>query len=287
MISPLLRKRCWPVWIILATDMRVVMRGGGDLATGVICRLHRAGFSILVLELPQPRALRRSVSAAQAVFVGSHEVEGVMFEKVTVPSIEMLPENTVPVMVDPNGVSLTHFRPHVLVDARMKKRNVDCDCGMAEFVVGLGPGFRVGENCHAVVETQRGHTLGRVYWNGGDAALPDTGVATVVSGYGDERVLRSPCVGVLESKFDIGDWLPEGQAAASVNGRDIAAPFAGLLRGLMHSGLTVSANEKVGDIDPRDVRQNCFTISDKALAIGGGVLEAIFVWMRQRGFVVQ
>ena len=266
--------------------MRVVVRGGGDLATGIIYRLHRAGFAISVLELAEPRALRRAVAAAQAVFVGQHQMEGIRFEKVDSASINERPSQTVPVLVDPDADSLAQLQPTVLVDARLKKRDIDCNCDLAPLVIGLGPGFSVGENCHAVVETQRGHTLGRVYWKAGAAALADTGVPAVVGGHGDARVLRAPCDGVLQGQAEIGDWLPAGAMAASVNGTQVCVPFAGILRGLMHSGLTVSAHEKIGDMDPRNSRENCFSISDKALAIGGGVLEAILYWMSQQGRAV-
>lgn len=264
-------------------DVSVVVRGGGDLATGVICRLHRAGFPVVVLELAQPRALRRTVAAAQAVFAGRHEVESIMFEKVASVSRNARPTDTVSVTVDPAADSLAQLQPTVLVDARLKKRDIDCNCDLAPLVIGLGPGFRVGENCHAVVETHRGHTLGSVYWNVGEAALADTGVAAVVDGHGDERVLRAPCAGVLQGQAEIGDWLLAGAVTASVSGQLVRAPFTGMLRGLMHSGLNVSAHEKIGDIDPRDDCENCVRISDKALAIGGGVLESILRWMRHPG----
>ncbi len=185
--------------------------------------------------------------------------------------------------MDPGADSLAQLQPTVLVDARLIKREIDCNCGLAPLVIGLGPGFSVGDNCHAVVETQRGHTLGWVYWERGDSALPDTGVPAVVAGHGEERVIRAPCAGVLQAQAQIGDWLPAGVAAASVNGQPVGAPFSGVLRGLMHSGLTVAANEKIGDIDPRSARENCFRRSDKALAIGGRVLEAILRRMRQPG----
>jgi len=267
----------------MMVDARVVVRGGGDLATGVIYRLHRAGFAVTVLELAQPRALRRAVAAAQAVYSDRHEVEGILFEKVATASRNARHAQTVPVVVDPGADSLAQLQPTVLVDARLKKREIDCNCNLAPLVIGLGPGFSVGENCHAVVETQRGHTLGRVYCERGDSALTDTGVPAVVAGHGEERVLRAPCAGALQAQAQIGDRLPAGVAAASVNGQPVGAPFSGVLRGLMHSGLTVAANEKIGDIDPRGARENCFRISDKALAIGGGVLEAILRRMRQPG----
>jgi xanthine dehydrogenase accessory factor len=265
----------------MMVDARVVVRGGGDLATGVIYRLHRAGFAVTVLELAQPRALRRAVSAAQAVYSGRHEVEGILFEKVATASRNAWHAQTVPVVVDPGEDSLAQLQPDVLVDARLLKRGIDCTRDLAPLVIGLGPGFCVGGNCHVVVETQRGHTLGRVFWSTGETALEDTGVPETVAGHGGERVLRAPCAGERQGRAEIGDHLPAGTDAAGVDGRPGCAPFAGVLRGLMHSGLTVAANEKIGDIDPRSVRENCFRISDKALAIGGGVLEAILRQMHQ------
>ena len=254
----------------------VVVRGGGDLATGVAHCLHYAGFPLIVLELPEPRAVRLAVSAAEAIFSGRHIVEGLVFERVDqVPKCDALPREFVPVMVDPDAISLSSLNPYGLIDARLKKRNIDSMIELAPMVVGLGPGFVVGDNCHAVVETKRGHTLGRVLWHLGEAAEIDTGVPGLVGGVSSDRLLRSPCAGELHAQAVIGDQLQGGDVIATVEGQSVLAPFTGRLRGLIHNGVTVAENEKIGDLDARGVRQHCFTISDKALAIGGAVLVAV------------
>ena len=279
----------------------VVLRGGGDLATGVAWRLQRAGFRIAILELAQPRAVRRAVSAAQALFSGSHTVEGVRFmvannsqaaafangqpwasaallDATTIDNVNSDGNSTasaVPVFIDERMELLPVLAPQVLVDARLKKRALDTHLEMAPLVVGLGPGFVVGQHCHAVVETQRGHTLGRVYATPGAAALPDTGIPESVAGHTAERVLRAPCNGALLAQVEIGALLEPGAVVCTVAGRVVSAPFAGVLRGLIQSGLQVAEGEKIGDVDPRSNRAHCFTISDKALAIAGGVLEAV------------
>lgn len=279
----------------------VVLRGGGDLATGVAWRLQRAGFRIAILELAQPRAVRRAVSAAQAVFAGSHTVEGLRF--VAAPHsqaaafatgqpwagiVQPTPaasvsanvdveksDAVVPVFIDEHFQLRTALNAHVLIDARLKKRGIDTRLEMAPLVVGLGPGFVVGQHCHAVVETQRGHTLGRVYAAQGAAALADTGIPEAVAGHAGARVLRAPCSGELLANFEIGALLEPGAVVCTVAGQGVSAPFAGVLRGLLQSGLQVAAGEKIGDVDPRSNPAHCFMISDKALAIAGGVLEAV------------
>ncbi len=185
----------------------------------------------------------------------------------------------VPVFIDETGKSLNEISPDILIDGRMLKRNPSISRSMAKLVIGMGPGFNAGENCHAVVETMRGHSLGRVLWKG--AALPDTCVPEAVDGRVGERVLRASKNGEVRSNAEIGTHLKADQRAASVNGQDVLAPFEGVLRGLMHTGTKVSAGEKIGDIDPRDIREHCFAISDKALTIGGGVLEAVMSWLNQ------
>jgi xanthine dehydrogenase accessory factor len=179
------------------------------------------------------------------------------------------------VFIDERMELLPVLAPQVLVDARLKKRALDTRLEMAPLVVGLGPGFVVGQHCHAVVETQRGHTLGRVYATPGAAALPDTGIPESVAGHTAERVLRAPCNGALLAQVEIGALLEPGAVVCTVAGRVVSAPFAGVLRGLLQSGLQVAEGEKIGDVDPRSNRAHCFTISDKALAIAGGVLEAV------------
>ena len=264
---------------MISDQVTIVIRGGGDIATGSIYRLWKAGFSIVVLEIEKPRVVRRAVAAAQCVFVGQHAVEGVAFQQVDIGGIKSVSPGIIPVVVDPAGQTINKVNPNILIDARMLKRDIDSSCDLADLVVGLGPGFIVGDNCDVVVETQRGHNLGRVYSDQGSSAIPDTGVAEQLNGYGAERVLRAPCAGIIQSKAVIGDMFLEGEIVASVGGKEVLSPFSGVLRGLIQAGLKVHEYDKIGDIDPRGIKEYCFQISDKALAIGGGVLEAVLTWM--------
>ena len=258
--------------------MIVILRGGGDLASGVALRLHRAGLRVVIAELPQPLAVRRLVSFAEAIYAGETSIEGVPARRVQDPTdtlriLQVLAKGAIPVLVDPEAESIRQLHPHVVVDGRMLKRPAELIPTPVKLIIGLGPGFTVGENCHAVVETQRGHLLGRVLWQG--AAAPDTGVPELVQGQGAERVLRAPCLGVLATHAEIGDHLEQGQLVAEVSGEPVLAPFKGMLRGLLRPGLEVKAGAKIGDVDPRDDPRYCRLVSDKALAIGGGVVEAI------------
>ncbi len=251
----------------------ILIRGGGDLASGVALRLHHARFNILITELPQPLAVRRAVSFAEAVYAGTWTVEDVTSRRVQTPQqlAECLARREIPVLVDPELelLSTFHLQPAAIVDARLLKQVAPPLTDSSPLTIGLGPGFTAGENCHAVVETQRGHTLGRVYWSG--SANLDSGQPE-----GDpRRVLRAPADGQLVGEAQIGQHYEPGQVIAQVNGQTISAPFAGVLRGLLHPGLQVKKGLKIGDLDPRDQREYCFLVSDKALAVGGGVLEAV------------
>ena len=231
--------------------------------------------------MAQPRVVRRAVSVAEAIYRGEYEVEGI--KAIRVDSLAEVQRNLkqrfMPMLIDETGKSLNEISPDVLIDGRMLKRDPSISRSMAKLVIGMGPGFNAGENCHAVVETMRGHSLGRVLWEG--AALSYTGIPEAVDGRVGERVLRAPANGEVRAYADIGDQLKAGQRVASVNGQDVLAPFEGVLRGLIHAGTKVSVGEKIGDVDPRSIREHCFTISDKALAIGGGVLEAVMSWLNQ------
>jgi xanthine dehydrogenase accessory factor len=255
--------------------VRVLVRGGGDLASGVAARLHRSGFHVLVTELFAPLVVRRRVSFTEAVFTQVAQVEELTARLAGgIPVVgQILAAGEIAVMVDPQLASLTAYGPQVLIDARMRKRPPETDLSAAPLVVGLGPGFTAGEDCHAVIETMRGHRLGRVIWQG--AAQADTGEPDPVMGRSYERVLRAPADGRLVGMIEIGERVSAGQAVASVAGEAVQAPFDGVLRGLVHSGLEVRAGMKIGDLDPRQDPEFAFLISDKALAIGGGVLEAI------------
>lgn len=258
--------------------MIVLIRGGGDLATGVALRLYRVGIRVVIAELAQPLAIRRTVAFAQAMYSGETFVEGITAQRFWDPSasadiVKSLETGRIPVVCDPDATMLTWLHPDVLVDARMLKQVVPAMAGFIGFVIGLGPGFEVGKNCSAIIETQRGHYLGRVYWHG--SAKPDSGIPEGVGGYEVKRVLRAPSDGILEVFCNIGDQLKREQPVASVQGQVVYAPFDGVLRGILVPGLSVSSGMKIGDIDPRNDPDLCNLVSDKALAIGGGVLEAI------------
>lgn len=250
----------------------ILIRGGGDLASGVAMRLHRAGMKVVIAELPQPLAVRRAVSFAEAVYAGQITVEEITARLVPPEKIkETLAQNEIPVVIDPQAdLLLREELPWaVVVDGRMRKASPEPLPRPVSLHIGLGPGFRAGGDCHAVVETNRSHTLGRVYWNGepqADSRLPE----------GDpRRVLRAPRQGTFIGYAKIGQHVEGGEIIAEVDGETIRAPFAGVIRGLLRSGLVVSPGMKIGDVDPRDQPAYCFLVSDKSLAIGGGVLEAI------------
>lgn len=260
---------------MLFSDVLVIVRGGGDLATGIVYRLSKAGFPIVVTELPQPLAIRRAVAIASAVFDGALAIEDLSVRRVATPSEAraMAADGTIPVLVDPDGESLRALRPAIVVDARMAKRNLGTRREDAPLVIALGPGFSAGEDCHAVIETNRGHRLGRVIWSG--PAEPNTGRPGTVQGRQSDRVLRAPADGTVEPRYAIGDFAREGDLIATVGGEPLRAPFDGVLRGLIHPSVSVTTGMKIGDLDPRGERDYCFEISEKALAIGGGVVEAV------------
>lgn len=256
----------------------VLVRGGGDLATGCILRLARAGFQVAVLEIAQPTAVRRTVAFSEAVYAGEAVVEGLR-ARLVADAAELLAlagEGLVPVLVDPLGEAIAQVGPQALVDAIVAKRNLGTRLDMAPIVVALGPGFAAGVDAHAVVETNRGHDLGRVIWEG--QAEPDTGVPGDIAGFGLERVLRSPAAGTMRALCAIGDRVKAGDPVFAVEGGPpcvVASGLDGVVRGLIHDGLPLKPGLKVADVDPRARPENCFSVSDKARAIGGGVLEAI------------
>jgi xanthine dehydrogenase accessory factor len=251
----------------------VLVKGAGDLATGVIARLSRSGFRVVATEIPRPTVIRRTVALAQAVYDGQYSVEDVTGRCVPPAMVEeTLRQGIIPVLVDPLAESIARFRPDVVIDAIIAKRNLGTRITDAPLVIALGPGFTAGVDCHAIVETNRGHYLGRVIHSG--AAEPDTGLPGEIAGHGYDRVLRAPVAGAFRPILSIGDAVAAGDTVARVDGEPVITSLAGILRGLLHEGLQVPAGMKVGDVDPRATREHCFTISDKALAIGGGGLEA-------------
>ncbi len=261
-------------------NIKVLVRGGGDLASGVVYRLRRAGMQVVVTELPQPLVIRRAVAFAAAVYEGVVEIEGIVGRRVESleQALALVRSEEVAVLVDPQAAAIAEWQPDVVVDAILAKRNLGTKITDAPVVIGLGPGFVAGVDVHAVVETKRGHYLGRVLLDG--SAAPDTGVPGEVMGYTLERVLRAPQAGVLRTRKQIGDAVAAGDAVALVNGSPVVAQIGGVIRGLLADGLTVTEGMKVGDVDPRGIRDHCFTVSDKALAIGGGVLEAVLCLLR-------
>ena len=258
-----------------------VLRGGGDLATGVAWHLSRAGWPVLVLELPEPLAVRRTVALSTAVTDGEVTVQGMKGVLVASPQEAMATteQGDVAVLVAPDLAALDPVRPDVVVDARLAKNNIDTSMDDADLVVALGPGFAAGHDCHAVVETMRGPDLGRVFWRG--SAQPDTGSPAELGGRSADRVLRAPAAGEVAWHAAIGDLVSEGQPLAEVGGVTLQAAFDGVLRGAIRGGMTVRAGLKIGDVDPRGDPSACWEISDKALAVGGGVLEAVTA--RRRG----
>lgn len=253
----------------------VLIRGGGDLASGVALRLHRCGIKVLITELPEPLVIRRLVSFAEAVHTGEVVVEDVTGQLIsTLDELNPVFENRrIPVLVDPELRCLQDLQPQVVVDARMRKKPPRTKKEIATLTVGLGPGFTAGENCHAAIETNRGHNLGRVLWEG--SPEPDTGRPGTVMGYSKERVLRSPADGILINQAEIGQLVDRGQIIAAVKDQAITAPFQGAVRGLLRNETTVHAGMKVGDVDPRGDPSYALIVSDKARCLGGAVLEAI------------
>lgn len=255
----------------------VLVKGGGDLATGIAYKLHRCGFSVVITEIAQPTAIRRTVAFGQAVYDGQTVVEGITAELAGVDQVlDLISRGKVPVVVDPAACCVEKLKPWAIVDAIIAKKNLGTAKSQAPIVIGIGPGFTAGRDVHAVIETMRGHNLGRVYLAGG--AQPDTGVPGEIGGYTSERLLRAPVAGEFQAYSRIGEQVKAGQMLAKVEGTAIYAEINGILRGILQNGLQVKAGLKVGDIDPRCRLEHCFTISDKARSIGGGVLEAL-LWL--------
>lgn len=269
----------------------VVVRGGGDLATGTILRLHRCGFHVAVTECADPSAIRRRAALCQAVWQGTARVEGVTCRRIERPGQAAAVDRAgeIPLLVDESMTCLDVLRPAAVVDAILAKRNLGTRRDMALVTVGLGPGFTAGVDVDAVVETMRGHDLGRVIRRG--SALPNTGVPGRIGGYAAERVIHAPAAGPMVfvadgagRTVDIGALVRRGQVIGEVGGVPVTATLDGVLRGLIREGYPVTRGLKIADIDPRmEHASNCGTVSDKARAIGGGVVEALLELARERG----
>ena len=254
----------------------VIVRGGGDLASGVIYKLYQCGYRILILECERPSAIRREVAFCDAVYDGVKEVEGVLCQRIsTAEECEHVwKQGEIPLIVDEKASVTSQLHPAVLIDAILAKKNLGTSKDMAPVTIALGPGFEAGKHTHFVVETKRGHNLGRIIKNG--SAIPNTGIPGIIGGYGKERVIHSPASGRIHNISQIADFVEKGQMIAMVDETPVTASLTGVLRGIIHDGYEVFQGMKIADIDPRkEEKQNCFTISDKARCIAGGVLEIL------------
>ncbi|MGD2124891.1 MAG: selenium-dependent molybdenum cofactor biosynthesis protein YqeB [Desulfobacteraceae bacterium] len=255
--------------------IKVLVRGGGDLASGVAWRLHHCGFRLFITEIDQPMAVRRKVSFCEAVYDGQAVVEGVkaLLVRDAQDVYKVWDQGHIPVLVDPKAEAKHVIRPDVLLDAILAKKNLGTSADDAPLVIALGPGFEAGKDAHFVVETNRGHNLGRLLKKG--SAEPNTGLPGPVQGITEDRVLRAPANGKWENAVEIGDLVSQGDLIGSVAQQPVQAKIDGILRGLIRPGINVTKGLKIGDIDPRGMKAFCYTISEKALAIAGGVLEGI------------
>ena len=268
----------------------IICRGGGDLATGIVHRLFRAGFPVLVLETDSPAAIRRQVSFSEAVYDGTATVEGVTAERIASADRasvnHVLEEGRVPLLVDPEGSSIPLLKPDIVVDAIIAKKNLGTAKEMAPLVIGVGPGFTAGEDVDLVVESMRGHNLARIFTTG--SALPNTGIPGNIGGFTKERVLHAEAAGYMKNIRKIGDIVEKGEEIARIYEKmtedgtfsgsyvSVEASISGIIRGLIREGYHFQKGFKIADIDPRESElANCFTISDKARSIGGSVLEAV------------
>ena len=258
-----------------AGRMKILIKGAGDLASGIACRLHRCGFFVVMTEIPVPTTVRRTVAFSRAVYESRTKVEditGVLCRNMEEVE-EALSKDQVAVVVDEECAIRVKWNPDAVVDAIIAKKNLGTRITDADIVIGVGPGFTAGKDCHCVVETKRGHDLGRCIWNG--SAVPNTGIPGMIGGYDKERIIRAVDNGVFHPAVTIGTAVQLNDVVGYVNDTPVLAQVGGVVRGLLQEGVTVFCGMKSGDIDPRGVTCHCYTISDKASAIGGGVLEAV------------
>lgn len=268
--------------MINSREKIVVVRGGGDIASGTINRLHKMGFKVLVLEIPSPNFIRRMVCYGEAVYQREFELEGAVSKLASnLDEIKKIwAEGKIPVYVDPEMKILDEIKPHALVDGIIAKKNLGMSKELAPVTVALGPGFEAGKDCHAVIETNRGHNLGRVIYEG--RASENTGVPGIIQGYGRERVIYAENEGILKIVRDIGSIVKKDEIIAYIDGVPVRASLTGLIRGMIREGSFVKKGLKISDIDPREEQlKNCWTISDKARTISGGAAEAIFYLMNK------
>ena len=263
--------------------MLVLIKGAGDLATGTAVRLRRAGFGLVMTEVERPTAVRRTVAFSQCMYDGTAAVEGLTARRASgkAEALAALARGEIPVLCDPGAEIRKELPFDGVVDAILAKRNLGTAITDAPIVLALGPGFTAGVDCHGVVETKRGHDLGRLILEG--SAIPNTGVPGDIGGYTEERIIRAPADGLFEPLAAIGDRVEEGAPVARVAGLVVCARLTGVVRGMLPAGLAVKQGMKAGDIDPRCEARHCFTVSDKARAIGGGVLEGLLYFGKEKG----
>lgn len=254
----------------------IIVRGGGDLASGVIHKLYWCGYRVLILECEKPSAIRREISFCDAVYDGTSEVEGVLCRKVTeVNECENVwAAGEIPLMADEEGKVIWTLHPAAVIDGILAKKNLGTSREMAPLTIALGPGFEAGKDVDYVIETKRGHHLGRIIAEG--SAIPNTGIPGMIGGYAKERVIHSPAAGIIRNQAQIADQVEKGQVIAMVGETPVPASLTGVLRGIIRDGYEVSPGMKIADIDPRkEESENCFSISDKARCIAGGVVEVL------------
>lgn len=270
---------------ILSFPLTALVVGGGEIGSAVSHRLRRCGFGVVVVEIPNPTCIRRLVSYAEACHLGSIVVEGIEGILVDTPqdALKIVDQHKIAVIIGDYRKIIDEIKPKIVVDARMRKIESDLCLSLAPLVIGLGPGFKAGQNAHIVIETNRGINLGRVIYEG--EAEANTGIPGDVMGYSVERVIRSPGDGFFRAKVEIGTLVRKGEIVGSVEGKTyVTAPIDGLLRGLIRDGMNVHRGQKIGDVDPRGIAVGADRISDKGRAVSGGVLEAILSWLLGDGY---
>jgi xanthine dehydrogenase accessory factor len=256
-------------------ELIVLVKGGGEMATGVAHRLASCHFRVCMTETSNPQAVRRQVAFSEAIFDSEKEVEGIIAKRVesTDHISEVWREGKIPILIDPEAGVKDFLKPDVLIDATLAKKNLGTKMTDAPLVIGLGPGFHAGEDVHLVVETNRGHDLGRILSNG--EAEPNTGIPGAIGGYTEERVIRAPRGGKFNASRKIGDGVRVNEKVGMIENSAVRSRIAGVIRGLLRDGTEVWKGMKLGDVDPRGMKAHCHTISDKARTISGGVLQAI------------
>lgn len=262
--------------------MLAVIKGAGDIASGIALRLHRAKFDVIMTEIDSPTAIRRTVCFSEAVYKKEYTVEDV--KAVLASSVsdakDIISQGDIAVIVDEKASCIRELKPDFVIDAILAKKNLGTNINDAYAVIGVGPGFTAGEDCHAVVETMRGHYLGRVYYSG--SAAENTGIPGNIDGHTTDRIIRAPHYGVFNPIYEIGDTVEQGEVVACVDSTPVVCLVSGVLRGILPKGTLVTPNMKSGDVDPRGNVEHCYTVSDKALSVGGGVLEACLNLYKER-----